>query len=170
MLLVKICTFARMEIQSTYFRVNKKEYCHITDKEIFIFGSKTPTHIPEEHTLSEAWGILSVLNYLFFVFLFAYTAISITSQEVNFFKNVYNYGVLTLLFLSFIRVQKGFITSKTPTIPLNKIKSVYFKTPTFSFPRVVIYFEGPEGKTLQRTIPILYKQEALAVIQDSKLM
>jgi uncharacterized membrane protein YdbT with pleckstrin-like domain len=159
-----------MNIQSTYFRVNKKEYCHITDNEIFIFGSKTPNHVPAEHTLSEAWGIMSVLNYLFFIFLFAYTAISIISQEINFFKNVYNYGGLTLLILSFMQIQKGFISSKTPTIPLRKIKSVYFKTPMFSFPRLVVYFDGPEGKVLQRTIPVLYKQEALSVLQDSKLL
>lgn len=159
-----------MKIQSTYFRVNKKEYCHITDKEIFIFGSKTPTHVPEEHTLSEAWGILSVLNYIFFLFIFTYTAISVSAQEIMFFKSIYNYGVLALLVLSFIRVQQGFITSKTPTIPLNKVKSVYFKTPIFSFPRLLIYFEGPEGKILQRTIPVLYKQEALPVLQNSKLL
>ena len=157
-----------MNIQSTFFRVNKREYCHITDNEIFIFNSKTPGHVPPEHELSEAWGILSVLNYLFFTFLFAYTAISITSQETAFFENIYNYGVLTLLILSFTRLQSGFLTSKTPTIPLRKIKSVYFKTPMFSFPRLVIYFEGPEGKTLQRTIPVLYKQEALLVLEQKK--
>jgi hypothetical protein len=162
---LKICIFAFMDIQSSYFRVNKKEYCHITDKEIFIFNSKTPTHIPEEHSLSEAWGILSILNYIFFIFIFTYTAISITSQGVSFFKNVYDYGVLTLLGLSFIRIQKGFFSSKTPTIPLNKIRSVYFKTPTFSYPRLMIYFEGPEGKVLQRTIPILYKKEAQIVFE-----
>lgn len=159
-------TFAGMDIQSRYFRASPKEYCHITDKEIFIFSSKTPNHIPAEHELSEAWGIISILNYLFFIFIFAYTTISITSQEINFFKNIYNYGVLILLALSFMRIQKGFITSKTPTIPLKKIKLTYFKIPLFSYPRLVVYFEGPEGKTLRRIIPVLYKQEALPILEE----
>jgi hypothetical protein len=74
------------------------------------------------------------------------------------------------LFLSFKRIQDGFNSSRTPTISRNKIKSVYFKTPKFSYPRLVIYFEGPEGKILKRTISVLYKQEALPVLKETGLL
>jgi len=149
--------------------VNKKEYCHINDQYLFIFNSKTPTRIPLEHDLGEGWGILSVLNYITFFFLFAYTAISITFYGMGFFKEMINYGGLLLLFLSFRRIQDGFNSSRTPTIGRSKIKNVLFKTPKFSYPRLVIYFEGPEGKVLRRTIPVLYKQEALPVLKETGL-
>lgn len=157
-------------MQTKYFRTSSKEYCHITDDTIFIFNSTNPHRIPYEFELSEAWGIFSILNYILFFFLFAYTAISITYYGMGFFRQPLNYGALFLLVLSLKRVQDGFNTSKTPNIPRNKIKSVYFKTPRFSYPRLVIYFEGPEGKVLRRTISVLYKQEALPVLKETGLI
>lgn len=157
-------------MQTNYFRVNKKEYCHITDEEIFIVNTKTPTRIPLEHELGEGWGIMSVLNYIVFFFLFVYTAFSATYYGMDFIKQPWNYAAIFLLYLSFKRVQDGFHGSKTPTIQRKKIKNLLFKTPRFSYPRVVIYFEGPEGKVLKRTIPVLYKQEALPVLKETGLL
>ncbi len=157
-------------MQTKYFRINKKEYCHITNELIFIYSSKTPLRIPPEHELSEAWGIKSILNYILFALLFIYTSVSLSRYGVNFFKYLVNYGELFLLFISFIRIKEGFISSNTPTILRSKIKSVYLKTPKFSFPQLVIYFEGPDGKTLRRTIPILYKKEALPILQELKMI
>ena len=157
-------------MQTKYFRINKKEYCHIADDTIFIINSKEVTRVPLEHELSEGWGIISMLNYLLFTFLFVYTAMSVTYYGISFFKHALNYGALLLLFISLIRVKEGFLSSKTPTIRRSKIKTVYFKTPKFSFPRLVIYFKGPEGKVLRRIIPILYKKEALAVLKETGLI
>jgi hypothetical protein len=157
-------------MQTRYFRINKKEYCHITDDTIFIINTKQPTRIPLEHELGEGWGIASILNYIFFAFIFVYTAISVSYYGIHFFKHPLNYGALFLLFISFVRVKNGFISSKTPTIKREKIRSVYFKTPRFSFPRVVIYFDGPEGKVLRKSIPVLYKKEALSVLEETGLM
>lgn len=157
-------------MQTKYFRINKKEYCHITDDAIFIINSKEVARIPLEHDLGEAWGIVSILNYLLFTFLFVFTAISIAYYGFYFFKQPINYGALFLLFISFMRVKEGFLSSRTPTIIRNKIKSVYFKTPKFSFPRLVIYFDGPEGKVVRKIIPVLYKKEALPILQEAGLM
>jgi hypothetical protein len=157
-------------MQTKYFRTSKKEYCHITDETIFIFNSKEPTWIPLEYELGEGWGIVSVLNYIVFTFLFLYIALSITNCGIDFFKHPINYGGVFLLFISFVRVKNGFITSRTPTITRSKIRSVYFKTPKFSYPRFVIYFEGPEGKVLRRTISVLYKKEALPVLKETGLV
>jgi hypothetical protein len=157
-------------MQTKYFRINKKEYCHINDEVIFIIGSKQVTRVPLEHELSEAWGIVSIINYILFVLLFVYVSVSINLKGGYFFKEPYNYGALFLMILSFIRIQQGMVTSKTATIYRNKIKSVYFKTPFFSYPRLVIYFEGPEGKVLRRIFPILYKQEALPVLKEVGLL
>jgi len=157
-------------MQTKYFRVNKKEYCHITDELIFIVNSKTPSRIPLEHDLGEGWGIMSVLNYITFFFLFVYVAVSATYYGIDFVKQPLNYGALFLLFLSFKRVQDGFNGSRTPTITRSKIRNLLFKTPRFSYPRIVIYFEGPEGKVLKRTIPVLYKQEALPVLRETGLL
>jgi len=157
-------------MQTKYFRLNDKEYCHITDDTIFISNSKEATRIPLEYGLGEEWGIISILNYIFFAFLFVYIAFSVMYYGANFFKQPINYGALFLLFISFIRVKEGFLTSNTPTIIRNKIKSVYFKTPKFSFPRLVIYFVGPEGKVLRKTIPVLSKKEALPILQEAGLM
>ena len=157
-------------MQTNYFRTSRKEYCHITDDTLFIFNSTKPHRIPYEFELSEAWGIFSILNYILFFFLFAYTAISITYYGMAFFKQPVNYAALFLLVLSLKRVQDGFNTSKTPTIRRSMIRSVYFKTPRISYPRLVIYFEGPEGKVLRRTISVLYKQEALPVLKETGLV
>lgn len=157
-------------MQTKFFRTSKKEYCHITDDAVFIFNSPEPTRIPLEHDLGESWGIFSVLNYILFFFLFVYAAMSISYYGMGFFRQPVNYGGLFLLFLSFKRIQDGFNSSKTPTILRNKIRTVHFKTPKFSYPRLVIYFEGPEGKVLKRTISVLYKQEALPVLKDTALM
>lgn len=157
-------------MQTKYFRVNEKEYCHINDEVIFVFNSKTPTRIPLEHELGEGWGIMSILNYIWFTFLFVFVGVSATYYGIDFFKQWINYGAIALLILSLMRVKEGFITSRTPTIYRNKIKSVYFKTPKFSFPRLVIYFAGPEGKVLKRTIPVLYKQEALPLLIETKII
>ena len=157
-------------MQTKYFRINKKEYCHITDDTIFIINSKEVSRIPLEHDLGEEWGIASVLNYLLFTFLFVYTGMAVSSYGLNFFKQPLNYGALFLLFLSFVRIKNGFLSSRTPTVIRKKIKSIYFKTPKFSFPRLVIYFEGPEGKVLRKIIPILYKKEALPILQETGLV
>jgi len=157
-------------MQTKYFRINKKEYCHITAEEIFIFNSKEPTRIPLEHELGEGWGVLSILNYITFFFLFVYVAISVTYYGAGFFKMWLNYGALILLFLSLKRIQDGFNSSRTPTIQRSKIKNVVFKTPKFSYPRLLIYFEGPEGKVLRRKIPVLYKKEALPVLKETGVL
>ena len=154
-------------MQTTHFRVNKKEYCHITDGEIFIINKKEPTFIPEEFELSEAWGIASILNYILFIFLFVFVAASVNTSGLLFFKYPINYGAIFLLIISFMRLKDGFNSSRTPTIKRNKIKSVYFKTPFYSFPRFIVYFEGPEGKVLRRVIPVLYKQEALPILKEA---
>lgn len=153
-------------MQTKYFRINKKEYCHITDDKIFILNSKEVIRIPLEHELGEEWGILSILNYFLFAFLFLYTAFSLSYYGTVFFSFLLNYGAVFLLLISFIRIKEGFLSSKTPTILRSKIKSVYLKTPFYSFPRLVIYFEGPEGKVLRKIIPILYKKEALPILKD----
>ncbi len=157
-------------MQTKYFRANDKEFCHITDEYIFITSTKEPTRIPPEHELSEAWGIISVLNYILFVLLFAYSAVSVNYYGFNFLKYPINYGGLFLLFLSFRRIQTGLNSSRTPTIKRSKIKAVYYKTPKFSYPRLLIYFEGPEGKTLSRKISTLYKKEALPVLEETGLV
>jgi hypothetical protein len=157
-------------MKTKYFRINKKEYCHITDDTIFIINSKDIVRIPLEHDLGEEWGIVSVLNYLLFTLLFVYTGIAVSYYGLYFFKHPINYGALFLLFISFIRIKNGFLSSRTPTIIRNKIKSIHFKTPIFSFPRIVIYFEGPEGKVLRKIIPILYKKEAIPVLKETGLL
>lgn len=157
-------------MESNYFRINKKEYCHITDEYIFIFNSKEPHRIPLEHKLGEGWGILSVLNYVFFFLIFMYTAFSVMYYGSGFFMNPINYAALYLLYLSMKRIVDGLNSSRTPTISRSKIKSLVFRTPKFSYPRLVIYFDGPEGKVLKRIIPVLYKQEALPVLKKLKLV
>lgn len=157
-------------MQTKHFRINKKEYCHITDDTIFIINSKVVSRVPLEHELGEEWGITSILNYLLFVLLFVYIAIAISYYGANFFKQPINYGALFLLFISFIRIKEGFLSSRTPTIARNKIRSVYFKTPKFSFPRLVVYFEGPQGKVVRKIIPVLYKNEALPVLEEKGLI
>lgn len=157
-------------MQTKYFKVNKKEYCHITDENIFVTNEKIPTRVPLEYDLSEAWSVKSILNYIFFGLLFIYTAISINYYGVNFFKHIENYGAILLLLLSFVRMKNGFLSSYTPTINRSSIKSVYFKTPFFSFARLVIYFEGPEGKTLRKVIPVLYKKQAESILKELKLI
>lgn len=157
-------------MQTKYFRVNKNEYCHITDDTIFIISSKDVKHIPPEHTLGEGWGIISILNYILFALLLVYVSTSVGVSGIGFFEQPLNYAALFLLVLSLKRIQDGFTSSKTPTINRSKIRSVYFKTPKFSYPRLVIYFEGPEGKVLRRTIPVLYTKEALPVLREAKLV
>lgn len=157
-------------MQTSYFRVNKKEYCHISDDTVFIINSKEVTRVPLEHELAEGWGIVSVLNYIFFVFIFFYTAFSVSYYGIYFFSHILNYGALFLLFVSLMRIKNGFNSSTTPTIMRNKIKSVHFKTPKFSFPRLVIYFEGPEDKIVRKIIPVLYKKEALPVLKKTGLI
>ena len=157
-------------MQTKYFRVNKKEYCHITDDTIFILNSKEVSRVPIAFELGEGWGIVSMLNYILFAFLFVYTAVCTSYYGLSFFKEPINYGALFLLFLSFIRIKNGFMSSRTPTIERSKIKSVHFKTPRFSYPRLVIYFTGPEGKVLRRTIPVLYKKEAMEVLKETRVM
>jgi hypothetical protein len=158
------------QMQTKYFRVNRKEYCHITDELIFIVNTKEPFRVPLEHELGEGWGIMSVLNYITFFFLFVYTALSATYYGYAFIKQPLNYAAVFLLFLSFKRLQDGFNGSRTPTIRRSLITNVLFKTPKFSYPRLIIYFEGPEGKVLKRTIRVLYKQEALPVLKETGVL
>src|SRR3970040_1603130 len=114
-------------MQTKYFRINKKEYCHITDDTVFIINSKEVTRIPLEHELGEEWGIISVFNYIIFILLFGYNAFAITYYGISFFKQPINYGAIFLLFISFIRIKQGFLSSSTPTISRSKIKSVFLK-------------------------------------------
>lgn len=153
-----------------YFRTTTNEYCHISDDTVFIFNTKEPTRIPLEHELSNAWGVKSILNYIFFAFMLMYTMFSVSYYGANFFKEPLNYGALLLLFLSFVKIKEGFISSSTPNIPRSKIKSIHFKTPKFSYPRLVIYFDGPEGKILRRSISIKYKKEAEQVLKEVGLV
>lgn len=153
-----------------YFRVNKKEYCHLTEDFIFISNEKKPTRIPLEHELSDAWGVWSILNYLFFIFIFLYTSLAVNYYGIYFFKYVINYGALVLLFMSFVRLKNGLNSSKTPSITRSKVQSVYLKTPRFSYPRIVIYFVGPEKKILKRMIPVLYRKEAEQVLKEAGLL
>lgn len=153
-----------------YFRTTTGEYCHISDDTVFIFNTKEPTRIPLEHEVSDAWGIKSVLNYIFFAFILFYTMFSLSYYGVSFFKHILNYGALLLLVLSFMQIKEAFVSSSTPTIQRSKIKNVHFKTPMFSYPRVLIYFEGPEGKVLRRSISVKYKQEGLQILKESGLM
>lgn len=157
-------------MNTVFFRVNKKEYCHITDEYVFVTNEKVPSRIPLEHELSDAWGVVSVLNYIFFGLIFIYTAISINYYGIEFFKHIENYGAILLLILSLIRMKNGQLGSKTPTIARKSIRAVYFKTPKFSFPRVVLYFEGPEGKVLRRIIPVRYKKEAETALKNSGII
>jgi hypothetical protein len=157
-------------MQTRFFRINKKEYCHISDDAVFIINSKVVSRVPLEHELGESWGVISIFNYLIFGFLFVYTALSITQYQFDFFVHPVNYGAIILLLIFFSRVKAGFQNSRTPMIPRNKIKNVHFKTPKFSYPHLVIYFNGPEGKVVKKIIPVLYKQEAIPVIRESGLM
>jgi hypothetical protein len=157
-------------MQTRFFRVNKKEYCHISDDAVFIINSKVVSRVPLEHELGEGWGVISMFNYLIFGFLFVYTALAITQYQFDFFIHPINYGAIILLLIFFSRVKTGFQSSRTPMIPRTKIKNVHFKTPKFSYPRLIIYFNGPEGKVLKKIIPVLYKQEAIPVIRESGLM
>ncbi len=157
-------------MQTSYFRINNKEYCHITDDCIFIINSKNVTRVPEPFELSETWGIISILNYLLFAFLLIYASVSFSYYGIYFLKQPVNYGALFLLFISFIRIKNGILSSKTPTIFRNNIKSVHFKTPFFSYPRLEVYFTGAEGKTLRKTIPVLYKNEALPMLREAGVL
>ena len=104
-----------------YFRTTTGEYCHISDDTVFIFNTKEPTRIPLEHEVSDAWGIKSVLNYIFFAFILFYTMFSLSYYGVNFFKHILNYGALLLLLLSFMQIKEAFVSSSSPTIQRNKI-------------------------------------------------
>ncbi len=157
-------------MKTFFFRINKKEYCHITDEKIFVVNGKDVMRVPLEHQLGEGWGIASIFNYFIFTFLFLYVALSISYYQVAFFAHPLNYGALILLLISFLRVKEGFLGSRTPMIPREKIHTVYFKTPKFSYPRVVIYFDGPEGKIIRKIIPVLYAKEALPVLKESGLV
>lgn len=157
-------------MQTKYFRTTTNEYCHISNDTVFIFNTKEPTRIPLEHELGNAWGIKSVLNYIFFAFILIYTMFSVSYYGADFFKEPFNYGALVLLFLSLIRMKENFNSSSTPTIPRSKIRNVLFKTPRFSYPRLVIYFDGPEGKVLRRTISVKYPKEALPVLKETGLI
>lgn len=157
-------------MQTNYFRINKKEYCHINDEYVFIVNTKEPTRVPLAHDLGEGWGIISILNYLVFAFLFVYTAMAITFYGFEFFVHPINYGAIILLLISFVRVKEGFLSSRTPMIERKSIQSIVLKTPLFSYPHLLIYFNGPEGKVIRRKISILYKKEALPVLERTKLL
>lgn len=157
-------------MQTRFFRINNKEYCHINQDTLFIVNSKEVIRVPLEHELGEGWGVISILNYLIFAFLFVFTALSITYYGFDFFSHTLNYGTIILLLIFFRRVKDGFQTSRTPTIPRKKIRNVEFRTPKFSYPRLIVYFDGPEGKVLRKIIPVLYKQEALPVLKETGIL
>lgn len=157
-------------MKTRFFRINSREYCHINDDTLFIINSKEVFRVPLEHHLGEGWGVISIFNYLIFAFLFVYTALSITYYKFEFFQHPINYGTLILLLIAFNRVKNGFQNSRTPAISRDRIITVEFKTPKFSHPRLLIYFNGPEGKVLRKMIPVLYKQEALPVLKETGLI
>lgn len=157
-------------MNTRHFRTTTKEYCHINNDVVFIFNTKEPTRIPLEHELGNAWAVKSILNYIFFGIMLLYNMVSISFYGLNYFTNYWNFGALLLWYISFMKIREAVVSSNTPTIPRNKIKSVHLKTPMFSFPRVVIYFEGPEGKVLRRSISVKYKQEAIQVLKETGLM
>jgi hypothetical protein len=157
-------------MSTKYFRTTTKEYCHISSDMIFIFNTKEPTRIPLEHELGNAWSVKAVLNYIAFGIMFIYTGTSVSYYGGGFFLRPVNYGALLLLMITFMRMKEYMISSNTPTIPRSKIKNVLFKTPRFSYPRLVIYFDGPEGKVLRRTIAVKYKKEALPVLKETGLI
>jgi hypothetical protein len=154
-------------MKTTYFKATSKEYCHVNDEFIFIFNSKEPTRIPLEFDLSETWGIASMINYIVFGLLLLYTGFSVLYYKINYFKYPVNYGALFLLFLTLKRINDGMHASKTPTIRRSSIKSASIQTPWFSFPRLVVYFDGPEGKVLKRSISIYRKKEAIQVLTEA---
>lgn len=153
-------------MERSYFRVNRKEYCHINDEFIFIVNTKEPTRIPSAFELGEGWGIVSVLNYIIFTLLFVYTALTISAYGMEFFLHPVNYGALLLVFYFMARIREGFVSSRTPTIDRKLIRRTEVKTPKYSFPRFVVYFDGPEGKLLKRVIRIYHPKEALPVLKE----
>jgi hypothetical protein len=157
-------------MNTRYFRTTTNEYCHISDDTVFIFNTKEPNRIPLEHELWNAWSVKAILNYIVFVIMLLYTMMSVTYYGAGFFLEPVNYGALLILLLAFIRMKENMISSNTPTIPRSKIRNAIFKTPRFSYPRLVIYFNGPEGKVLRRTISVKYKKEALPVLEASGLI
>jgi hypothetical protein len=157
-------------MEKTYFRINKKEYCHINDEYIYIVNTDKPTRVPLAHELGEGWGIGSILNIITFVFLFVYVAMSVSYYGAAFLKEPLNYGAILLLIIFAVRIKEGFLSSRTPMIERRNIRNVILKSPRFSYPRLLIYFVGPEGKVLRRRIPILYKQEALPVLRAAGLL
>jgi hypothetical protein len=157
-------------MEKNYFRINKREYCHINDELIFIVNTKDPTRIPLAHELGEGWGVKSILNYISFTFLFVYIAMATSYYGYDFFADPLNYGAIILLLVFFVRVKEGFLSSRTPTIDRKSITNVVLKTPRFSFPHILIYFHGPEGKIVRRRIPLLYKQEAIPVLKRTGLL
>jgi len=157
-------------MEKSYFRINEREYCHINDEYIFIVNTTEPTRIPLAFDLGEGWGVMSILNYIVFAFLFIYTAASLTFYGYDFFIHPLNYGALILLLMAFMRVKEGFLSSRTPTIERRSIRNIILKTPKFSFPHILVYFDGPEGKIVRRKIPILYLKEGLPVLKEKGLL
>jgi hypothetical protein len=157
-------------MQTKYFRTTTQEYCHISNDTVFIFNTKEPNRIPLEHELGNAWGIKSILNYIFFAMILMYTMFSVSYYGANFFMEPVNYGALLLLFMSMIRMKNNFNSSNTPAIPRSKIRNVIFKSPRFSYARLVIYFDGPEGKVLRRIISVKYPKEVLPVLKETGLL
>lgn len=157
-------------MEPSYFRVNKREYCHINDEYIFIVNAKEPTRIPLAHDLGEGWGVISILNYLVFTFLFVYIALSINYYGFDFFIHPLNYGAIILLLIAFMRVKEGFLSSRSPTIERKSITNVVLKKPRFAQPHILVYFNGPEGKVIRRRITILYMQEAIPVLKAKGLL
>jgi hypothetical protein len=157
-------------MEKTYFRINKKEYCHINDEYIFIVNKQSPDRVPLAHELGEGWGVINILNIIFFVLLFTYTGMAISYYGISFFREIWNYAALFLLIVFLVRIKESYLSSRTPTISRRKILNVVLKKPRFSFPHINIYFEGPEGKTLRRRIPILYLKEAEPVLRHTGLL
>ncbi|MFL5765275.1 MAG: hypothetical protein ACJ77K_15130 [Bacteroidia bacterium] len=153
-----------------YFRTTTKEYCHISDDAVFIFNSKEPTRIPLEHELGDAWSVKAVINYIWFGLITLYLMFAATYYGNRFFTVWDNYPAILLLFWTFIRMRNFMVGSTTPTIQRSKITNVLFKKPAFSFAKLVIYFEGPEGKILRRIISVKYPKEAMPVLIESGLM
>src|ERR1043166_1443074 len=147
-----------------FFRTTTKEYCHISEDTVFIFNSAQPTRIPLEHEFGDAWSIKAVMNFIGLGLITLYLMFAAGYYGNNFFKVIDNYPAILIFFLLFIRMKNFMVGSTTPTIQRNKITNVIFKKPVFSFARILIYFEGPEGKILRRAISVKYPKEAMPVL------
>jgi hypothetical protein len=157
-------------MQTEYFKVTKEEYCHISDEAIFLTGDEIINHMPKPHDLGEGWGVKSIVNYLLVFLLGMYILLSVGLYGLAFFIAPVSYGAMFLFVLLAYKAKDRFNKSMSPYIYRNTIKSAEIKSQLFAAPSLEIYFDGPEGKVLRRNFPILYKNNALKVLENSGIL